>query len=377
MEYIKVKDVDIIVGEPISWNCFDKDGILLLRKGQIIESRRQLETLLNRGLFHLEKQSNIQSNQEHHSITQPPFELLNEIQHEIEILFDKIGKGTIGNLNDNVLQLCEIIQQSCDKDEDATIGNIFMCKEYKYTVRHPVNVAVVCEIVSKQLKWTEQERLSLLAAALTMNIGILNLQDKLCSQKNPLTDEQKRAIHEHPEHGVEILSQAGISDKNWLEGVLYHHEVIDGSGYPSGLRGYAIPMCARIIAVGDQYCAGVSSRSYRRSLTAQESMKGIYLSTGKKTDQDIVNLCVRLLGVYPPGTFVRLANGELAVVTHRGEKAHTPIVHSITKSNNRDTFLRPIKRDCSKDEFSIVEIINAEEEKININPYQLWGYCVL
>lgn len=376
MEHIKVKDEDIVIGEPIPWNCYDKNGILLLRKGQIIESNKQLETLLNRGLFYLEKLRDSQPIQTSVSTMQSPFELLNEIQHELEVLFNNLVEGTVDKFHDNVLHICEKIQQSCNKDEDATIGNIFLCKEYKYTVRHPVNVAVVCEIVTKQLKWTEQERLPLLAAALTMNIGMLNLQDKLYSQKEQLTDEQKRAIREHPEHGVEILAQAEIYKQTWIEGVLYHHEAMDGSGYPSGLKGYAIPVCARIIAVGDQYCAGVSSRSYRRSLTPQESMKEIYLNVGKKTDQDIVNLCVRLLGVYPPGTFVKLANGETAVVTQRGAKAHTPIVYSIVKSNSKDMFLGPMKRDCSKDEFSIIEIINAEQEKIRINPYQLWGYCI-
>ena len=377
MEQVKLKNGDIVIGKPVSWNCYDKDGILLLRKGQIIESGKQLETLLNRGLFHSEKHNDSSSSQPAVTTNQSPFELLNAIQHELELLFSKISEGATDKFRENLILLCDKIEQSCDKDADATIGNIFMCKEYKYTVRHPVNVAVICEIVSKQLKWTDQERLPLLAAALTMNIGMLNLQDKLYSQKEPLTDEQKRAIRDHPEHGVEILSQMNVLDKVWIEGILYHHEAIDGTGYPSGFKGYTIPPCARIIAVADQYCAAVSSRSYRRSLTPQESMKEIYLTAGTKTDQDIVNLCVRLLGVYPPGTFVRLANNEIAVVTHRGEKAHAPIAHSIVKSNTKDMFLSPMKRDCSKAEFSITEIVNAEKEKIRINPYQLWGYCVL
>jgi HD-GYP domain-containing protein (c-di-GMP phosphodiesterase class II) len=185
MEHVKIKSGDIIIGKPIPWNCYDKDGILLLRKGQVIESNNQLVTLLNRGLFYLEKQNESQSSQTSLSIIQSPFELLNEIQYELEMLFYKIVEGTVDNFNDNVLLLCEKIQQSCNQDEDATIGNIFLCKEYKYTIRHPVNVAVVCNIISKQLKWIEQERLPLLAAAITMNIGMLNLQDKLYSQKEP------------------------------------------------------------------------------------------------------------------------------------------------------------------------------------------------
>jgi HD-GYP domain-containing protein (c-di-GMP phosphodiesterase class II) len=375
MARVRVKDGDIVFGKPIPWNCFDQNGVLFLRKGQVIKNKKQIESLLNIGLYHF-GQNGSQSSQVSAPVIQSPFELLNEIQTGLDVLFDKIIEGTVNKFHENVLLLCEKIQQSCNQDEDATIGNMFLYKEYKYTIRHPVNVAVVCEIVSKHLKWTVQERLPLLAAALTMNVGILKLQDKLYSQKELLADVQRLAIREHPEHGVEMLSQAGISNKVWIEGVLYHHEAIDGSGYPSGLKGNAIPMCARIIAIGDRYCAGVSRRSYRLSLAPQKSMKGIYLNAGKETDPDIVNLCVRLLGVYPPGTFVRLANGETAVVTSRGEKAHTPIVHSIVKSNRKDMFLGPMKRDSSKDDFSIVEIVSAKQEKLKINPYQLWGYFV-
>lgn len=373
MDYIKLKEVDIIIGTPVPCDCFDKYGILLLRKGQIIESKRQLETLLERGLFHIEYRGDISSPQPSASAIESPFKVLQEIQHNLETLYADAVDGTGDKFYDRILVLCKKIQQACEQDTNATIGNIFLSKEYKYTIRHPVNVAIVCEIISKQLKWTDEDRVPLLTAALTMNIGMLTLQDKLYSQESPLTAEQRQSIHEHPERALELLSRLRISDKVWIDGVHYHHEAMDGSGYPSGLRGYAIPLCARVLAVGDRYCAGVSGRSYRLSLTSQEAMRGIYVNAGKKSDPDIVNLCVKLLGIYPPGTFVRLANREIGVVTRRGEKVHTPFVSSLIKSNNKEMFLRPKERDCSIDEFSIVNIINSDQVKIQVNPYQLWG----
>ena len=369
MDNIKLTPEDINLGEPIAWNCFDQDGILLLRSGQIIESAKQLETLMKRGLFHHEKPDCI-------PLPKPivsTVDLLNEIQQELNKLFIRIAGGTEEKFHHNVLRMCEKIQQACQQDADATIGNIFLNKEYKYIIRHPVNVAVVCEIVSENLKWTKQERLPLLAAALTMNIGMLKTQEILYYQKGKLTDEQKQAIIKHPERGVDILSQSGVVDTVWLKGVAHHHEAMNGGGYPIGIKGNLIPLCAKIISVGDHYCAGVSSRAYRRSLTSQESMKDVYLSAGQKTDPDIVNLCVRSLGVYPPGTIVKLANDEIAVVTHRGEKAHTPIVQCVFKSNKESMFLNPIERDCSKDEFAIREIIGDEQEKMKFDLHLLWG----
>jgi len=370
----KINAADIIIGQPIEWDCFDSNGILLLQKGQIIESMIQLSALLDRGLFYHKKKDEGQSSRPAVARIQSPFDLLNEMQNELAAMFTTVTESTGDNFRDTVLQLCGKIQQACEQDADASIGNIFLNNEYEYTIRHPVNVAIICELIAQKLTWVKDERLQLLAAALTMNIGMLKIQETLHHQKEKKTDEQARLIHEHPERGAKMLSQAGVSNKVWIEGVLYHHEAMDGSGYAAGLSADMIPPCARIISFGDQYCAAVSSRSYRRSLTSQESMRDIYLKAGQKTDKDIANLCVRLLGVYPPGTFVKLANGEIAVVTHRGEKAHAPIARSVVRSNKKDISMKPVQRDCSTEEYAIQGMAYEEQKMTGINPNQLWGY---
>lgn len=371
----KVKAGDVLVGKPVNRNYFDRDGVLLLRQGEIVQSPKQLEMLLNRGLFYTINQQHSQSSEPAVLIIQSPFELLSEIQEELKAMFLKITDGTtIDKFHENIMRLCKKLQQSCKQDADATIGNILLDQQYKYYVRHPVHVAILCEMVSQQHQWTEQERLPLLAAALTMNIGMLSIQEKLFHQKETLTDEQKQTVREHMKRGVKILTDLGVIDTVWIEGVGYHHEAVDGSGYAEGLTGDAIPLCAKIISVGDQICAGVSSRSYRSSLLCQEPMKDIYLRVAQKTDQDVLKLYIRLLGVHPPGTIVKLANGEIAVVTHRSDKVHIPIVHSVVKANNKGMFLSPMKRDCSNSEYAVQGAAYDEREKISINRYQLWGY---
>jgi hypothetical protein len=112
------------------------------------------------------------------------------------------------------------------------------------------------------------------------------------------------------------------------------------------------------------------------ALTPDKVMKEIYLSRGSHVETDLVNMCVKLIGIFPPGIFVRLANGEIAVVTHRGEKAHIPVVHSVAQANGK-VFLKPRKRDCSTDEYAIKEVITDEKDKIAVNRCQLWGYSSL
>ena len=241
----------------------------------------------------------------------------------------------------------------------------------RYTIIHPINVAILCEMMSRELKWPANERLILLAAALTQNIAIIELQEKLYHQKEPLSDEQRKLIHEHPERGVELLSSAEVLNRTWLDTVLCHHEALDGSGYPLGLNGFAIPKNARMIAVGDIYSASISKRTYRDALAPDVAMREIYVRGGDRIETGLIKMCVKLIGIYPPGTFVRLKNGEIAVVTHRGEKAHLPIAHSVVRENGK-MFLDPKKRDCSIDKFSIKEIITNDKDKIPVNCCQLW-----
>lgn len=367
MSQIKLKSGDINIGEPIAWNCFDRAGVLLLRNGQIIESAKQLEMLMNRGIFYNDE---VCEPVRQHVVS--AFDLLNEVHQKLRALYAEMT-AIENNLRYDILLLCEKIQQVCGQDTDAAIGNILLNTEYKYVVRHPVNVAIVCEIIAKSVKWTHQERLPLLAAALTMNIGMIRTQEILYYQKGKLSDDQKQDIFNHPRHSMEILMQAGVADKIWLKGVAHHHEAIDGSGYPLCMKGNLIPLCAKIVSVADHYCAAISSRAYRRSLTSQESMKDVYLSAGQKTDPEIANVCVRALGVYPPGTVVKLVNDEIAVVIRRGEKAHTPVVRCVINANQECLFQNPVARDSSKEEFFIKEIADIKD-KVKIDLQLLWGY---
>ena len=373
MERERVKEGDIIVGEPTPWNAFDQEGILLLRKGQTIESESQLEILIKRGLFHIILDKEDDRDDEPIIKAQSPFELIDTVQNRLEHLFNNLVAGVSNKFPVRILELSRLIQQAIDIDDDAALGIIFMHGKCRYTIVHPIHVAIFCEVLTRDMKWSENDRLVLMAAALTQNVSIIELQERLYDQKTPLTEEQRKMIIEHPEHSVEILSQAGVTNRAWIDVVLNHHELLDGSGYPAGLKGYAIPKSARLITIGDIYCAAVSEGTYRASSSPDEAMKEIYLSGGNHVDTDLINRCVKLIGIYPPGIFIRLANGEIAVVTHRGEKAHLPVVHSVARANGK-VFLEPRKRDCSKDEYAIKEVITDEQDKITVNRCQLWGH---
>jgi HD-GYP domain-containing protein (c-di-GMP phosphodiesterase class II) len=370
-ELERIDKDDLVVGRPLPRNAYDKAGKLLLRKGYIIETESQLEALVSRGIYHNHNESPIRVDDLIVESAPAAINLLDNIQSKLALIYRNREEGKMENLLAEILNLCRLINQACDMHIEACISNIFMGSKHRYTIFHPVHVAIVCAIIARKMKWPVNDQLSLLAAVLTANMTKIDLQDKLFYQQGPLTHEQRSIVNEHPERAVEVLRNAGVTNDIWLKGVLYHHEAMDGTGYPYGLKSYAIPLASRIIAAGDIFCAAVTGRAYRSPLSPVAAMRKIFLSADKNIEDKIANMCIKLIGMYPPGTIVRLANDEIAVVTQRGLKTHVPIVHSIIDRGGRK-YPRPLKRDCRDSGFEVKEVVLHTDLDIKIDPFEVW-----
>lgn len=371
---IRVKKNDITLGEALPWDLFDSQGFLMLRRGFTISPDRQVDGLLNRGLYRLQSFST--SGSADLAIEEmaqgPPFEILDEIQVQLQRLLlqeDEKEDFPLG-----IVCLGNMLQQACLCDTDAALSTIFMKqKKGRYSIAHSLDTALICEVVSRRLGHSPEERLSLLAAAMTMNISMLDLQEQLYHQTTPLTDEQKWQVRIHPEEGAQRLRERGVTDAPWLDAVLQHHEFLDGKGYPRGLLRSDISDLARILTIADIFCAKVSGRGYREPLLPNTGLREIFLGVrGEGVHSDTAAVLVKELGIYPPGTVVRLKNGELAVVTRRGEQAHCPVARALTDPKGMP-LLRPTRRDCGKDEFSIKDVISPAQIPTEIDPHQLWS----
>ncbi len=243
----------------------------------------------------------------------------------------------------------------------------------RYSIKHSIDVAIICEVIGQALEVPAHERLPVIAATLTENIAMTSLLDILCSQAAPLTDEQRKEILEHPARGAEILESFGITDPIWIDAVLKHHESFNGEGYPRGLRGEEVPLYARMIAIADVYCAKISGRSYREPLTSHKAMQFIFPPKDSRIDADIAERFVKTLGIYLPGTFLYLKNHQIAVVVRRGERIQFPIVFAVTGADGTP-LPGPMFRDINNPSFEVLRIIPPHEVKIKVNRYQLWGY---
>ena len=227
-----------------------------------------------------------------------------------------------------------------------------------YSVVHAVQCAIACEFIARRLGWPEQGTASLVKAALTMNIAIAELQGVLAMQTRIArpTAGQAEAIATHPTRGAEILLDVGVRDVEWLRAVDEHHECADGRGYPRGTREPS--RLATTLRYVDEFFAKISARASRPAMPLQRAARQLYSDTDGRW---IVEALIKEFGLYPPGTYVRLANGDLGVVLRRGRRVNTPL--AVALANRRgERLARRVYRDTSDTRYAIVMASNMGNE---------------
>ena len=164
----------------------------------------------------------------------------------------------------------------------------------KYTHGHSTRVAALSRRIATLAGHSDRECDQVYFAALLHDIGKIGIRDEIINKEGKLTQEEFEQIKLHPILGDQILSSIRQSPTLCL-GAHYHHERYDGTGYPEGLRGDAIPQIARIIAVADAYDAMTSTRSYRGKLTQEKTREELVRGMGKQFDPKYAEIMLRII----------------------------------------------------------------------------------
>ena len=159
---------------------------------------------------------------------------------------------------------------------------------------HTVRVAETAVAIGRELSLPNPELLLIAHAGLLHDIGKLEVPDEILTKAGPLDDAEWEIIKRHPAMGLDILDRIGGMRR---EGgiILAHHERIDGSGYPRGLKGDEIPLEARIIAVADTYDVLVSDRPYRRAMPREKALQILREEAGSHLDSVATAALFRIL----------------------------------------------------------------------------------
>ena len=221
-----------------------------------------------------------------------------------------LASKTIRQLDNVVNQLVASLSQ-----EGRSLIDINDLKSYdEYTYHHSLSVSVVSIAIAQYLGFSNRGLTQIGKCALMHDIGKTKIPLEIINKKSKLDDDEFEVIKNHPPEGYRYLSERSIGDEEIWEGVLYHHEKIDGTGYPMGLMGEDIPIMSRIISVADVYDALTSVRPYRNPMQPADAMEYIMGGATSAFDFDVVAAFMQKIQPYPVGSMVELSDGRICTV---------------------------------------------------------------
>jgi HD-GYP domain-containing protein (c-di-GMP phosphodiesterase class II) len=389
MKYVPIPIAMLEVGKPLPVDVVSNVGQLLLRKGQPIVSEQHraklhgfhASTSVSDGLawqraYERLVHELLRSGMDVREIAKAPMPTeIREVDYVVGkqlhggwLDLQEVLRGILyqGGLAMNPMQRLADIQAKAQTlvkaDADDSLFCLFQAltdDALGYCATHALLCAVMCELTAPKVGLDVHQRQSLLASALTMNIGMARDQDSMTRQGTHLTDWQRQLIEQHPALGADILTGFGVDDEDQLDIVRWH-------GAPDAPE--ALPRnqaSRRLLALADTFVARTAARKTRTSQSAVKAVKTMILNA-QGDALGVGSAMAQAVGFYPPGTYVLLVNGETAVSVKRGQRANMPWVISIADKDGMPTVKYQCK-DTSDPALAIASPVNFEAIKVTVN----------
>lgn len=355
------------VGAALPFNMYSKNGMLLLGRGRYVLTEEQRQRLL----AHVDADKTLhRPPPRRESPEVNPLEELVHMSQQLDYLLRHALR--LPAFARDIAAMVQRLTLLCEKLPDAMIAAILLAPLPRYTAGHSVHTAILLALIARRLNTPPAERDSLLAAALTMNLAVVPLMDEMHEQSTPPSPEQREALQSHPLLSSAILRSIGVQDELWHSLIQTHHERWDGSGYPYRLKRDEIPSLAHLLHLADITLAKLTPRRYRSGLLPQHALRQLFEDRELRHDPQYIALLVKELGIYPPGSFVRLANGEIGVVIARRAKANTPYVAALRKESGA-AYASPLLRETRQPQYEVTGSVGAASAGVRLAYLaQLW-----
>jgi len=206
----------------------------------------------------------------------------------------------------------------------------------EYTYRHSVNVAVYGTAVAKFMGMKQDELIQMAQAGICHDLGKTKIPFNIINKPGRLSDEEYKEVKNHPRYSYDILFANKDISSVVRQAVLYHHENVNGSGYPSGKEGSELTTMAKILHAVDIYDALISRRPYKEPYTPAEAFEYMVGGRGILFDVEVVDAMKQVIPAYPIATDVRLSTGEDAVVIAHSRDHMRPVVRIIGRNQDID-----------------------------------------
>ena len=237
----------------------------------------------------------------------------------IQTMFDDARMGRSIDF-DTTKTIVTEISESVMRNSDALISIMRIKTADEYTYMHSVAVCALMIALAKSLGFDQTACTEAGITGLLHDIGKTKIPDDILNKPGKLTDQEYGLMKTHPDEGYKVLTTYYSVGETALDVCLHHHEKIDGSGYPRGLKGDQISLLARMAAICDVYDAVTSDRPYKKGWNPAEALQRMSQWKGH-FDPQLFQGFVKIIGIYPVGSLVKLASGKMGVVYEQNNAA--------------------------------------------------------
>ena len=306
-----------LIGHPAPCDIFSARGTLVVKTGSVI-SQRAHDLMQPQHIF-------CQAEQAHHISTFDPIEDLKRISLALANISERVVGGTPVSA-DELIALARQVLEVWFLDADACLGFTRLSRFGPPSVCHEIHVALLVAELASAHGFKHDMIENVIGAALTMNLSKLALHDEMFNLEGYPSTEMRQEMRTHPTQSALLLRGIGELSEHWINAVASHHEQVDGSGYPEGLKGASISLPARMLRVADTLGARLTGRKVRPPQHCNmHYARGdinhwashVFGADLSRLDVSLCHTLLRTLSRFPPGSLVRLSNNELAVVTRR------------------------------------------------------------
>ncbi|MCX7275971.1 MAG: phosphohydrolase [Burkholderiales bacterium] len=396
MNLIPVNLSTLRLGQPLPFTLRNENGVLLANKGYTITSREEITYWTSRGMTLC---VDVDAADNHRAYVGKLYDMVRTDSTLGDIAEMKLGADDLApvkateasgipdwtalQLRANTLlrdpqaenflprldklynELHNLVQQHPDATLCALM-HLAATEVHMYSATHAMLVYVVCSMAAHDvLNWPAEQDGTLGRAALTMNIAMTALQDQLTVQNQAMTAQQIEAVEQHPQRAFTMLLALGVDSEDWLLAVRHHHDRAPG---PLDAKTVALRM-SRLIQRADAFIARLSPRVGRESIPPATAMQACYYDEEKNVDEAGAAI-IKAVGVYSPGVFVRLANGEIAAVIRRSANTTAPRVAVLVNREGMPTG-ELIVRETNIPSYKIVAHVLHRDVRVQVQLHKL------
>ena len=239
--------------------------------------------------------------------------VLERSREAVRTMFDEVRMGKALSVG-QAYELVDDIAATVLRGGSVLLGLARLKTADNYTYMHSVAVCALMTALATEVGLAPEQVRSAGLAGLLHDIGKMAVPSAILNKPGSLSEAEFGSVRAHPGAGHRMLQEVGELDPVALDVCLHHHEKLDGSGYPKGLRGEEVSLYARMGAICDVYDAITSNRPYKQGWCPADSLRRMAAWRGAHLDAQLFAAFVKCLGIYPLGTLVRLQSERLAVV---------------------------------------------------------------